>query len=127
MRSFVSTTRLQAVTGGFLGPNHLKMLEERVNKNLREKQFAIWRIEEPWLPRTKKSQGARLGGGKGRIKRYVTPVRAGRIILEVGGYIIEPEVNSFPFYPIPYIPSLNLGSLVFVLPRRSVADESGIR
>jgi len=95
---------LAAVNGGFLGPNHLKMLEERVNKNLREKQFAIWRVEEPWLPRTKKSQGARLGGGKGRIKRYVTPVRAGRIILEVGGYIIEPEARSFLCYLADLLP-----------------------
>jgi len=95
---------LAAVAGGMLAPNHFKLLEERVNKNLRDKQFAIWRVEAPWLPRTKKSQGNRQGGGKGRIKRYVTPVRAGRIILEVGGHIIEPEARSFLCYLADILP-----------------------
>lgn len=55
-------------------------------------QFAIWRVGPPWLPKTKKPQGTKLGGGKGSISHYVTPVRAKRIILEVGGYITEAEV-----------------------------------
>ena len=63
-----------------------------MNKNLLENQFAIWRVDAPWLPRTKKAQGTRLGGGKGSIAKYVTPVRANRIILEVGGFITEVEV-----------------------------------
>lgn len=29
--------------------------------------------------------GQRMGGGKGSIDHYVTPVKAGRIIIEVGG------------------------------------------
>lgn len=66
--------------------------QERINKNLIERQFAIWRVDPPWLPRTKKAQGTRLGGGKGSIQKYVTPVKASRIILEVGGHITEIEV-----------------------------------
>lgn len=47
--------------------------------------FAIWRVPAPWQPVTKKGQGQRMGGGKGAIDHYVTPIRAGRIIVEMGG------------------------------------------
>ena len=47
--------------------------------------FAIWRVDPPWQPLTRKGQGKRMGGGKGSIDHYVTPVKAGRVILEVGG------------------------------------------
>ncbi|EYC10878.1 hypothetical protein Y032_0053g2348 [Ancylostoma ceylanicum] len=42
--------------------------------------------------------GTRLGGGKGSIQHYVTPVKAKRIILEVGGHITEIEAKSFLLY-----------------------------
>ncbi|VDM34177.1 unnamed protein product [Toxocara canis] len=64
-----------------------------------DKQFAVWRVPAPWLPRTKKAQGTKLGGGKGNISKYVTPVRANRIILEVGGFITEFEVRKFLHLP----------------------------
>jgi len=47
--------------------------------------FAVWRIEPPWKPITKKGIGVRMGGGKGAINHYVTPVKADRIIVEMGG------------------------------------------
>ena len=34
------------------------LLQERINKHILDKQFAIWRVDAPWLPRTKKAQGA---------------------------------------------------------------------
>ncbi|MFH4978987.1 hypothetical protein AB6A40_005696 [Gnathostoma spinigerum] len=89
---------LRAVSGGMISSADFDFVQERVNKRLREKQFAIWRVPPPWLPRTKKAQGTRLGGGKGSIHHYVTPVRARRIILEVGGYITETEARSFLMY-----------------------------
>lgn len=42
------------------------------------KMFAHWRIDAPWQPITKKSQGMRMGSGKGGIDHYVTPIKAGR-------------------------------------------------
>ncbi|KAK0414494.1 hypothetical protein QR680_011463 [Steinernema hermaphroditum] len=89
---------LAAISGGFISSADFKFLEDRINKNLIDKQFAIWRVDPPWLPRTKKAQGTRLGGGKGSIQKYVTPVRANRIILEVGGHITEVEARAFLMY-----------------------------
>uniref|UniRef100_A0A1I7Y6Q0 Large ribosomal subunit protein uL16m n=1 Tax=Steinernema glaseri TaxID=37863 RepID=A0A1I7Y6Q0_9BILA len=89
---------IAAISGGFISSADFKFLEDRINKNLIERQFAIWRVDPPWLPRTKKAQGTRLGGGKGSIQKYVTPVRANRIILEVGGHITEIEARAFLMY-----------------------------
>ena len=36
-----------------------------------------------------------MGGGKGSIKEYVTPIKAGRIILEVGGRVSWEEVRPW--------------------------------
>ncbi|KAI6177128.1 Ribosomal-L16 domain-containing protein [Aphelenchoides bicaudatus] len=76
----------------------------RINKNLATNQFAIWRVPAPWLPRTKKAQGVKLGGGKGSIHHYVTPVRAKRIILEVGGYITRDEAYGYLAHFSAFIP-----------------------
>lgn len=56
--------------------------------------FAIWRVDAPWQPVTKKGQGQRMGGGKGPIDHYVTPVKAGRVIVEVGGHAEYQEVSK---------------------------------
>jgi len=101
---------LAAISGGFLRPTDFKLLLARVNSNLMKNQFAVWRVDPPWLPRTKKAQGVKLGGGKGSIHHYVTPVRAGRIILELGGHITEQEayaylahIPDFIQFPIEFI------------------------
>lgn len=37
-------------------------------------------------------QGQRMGGGKGNIDHYVTPIRSGRIIIEIAGHCEYVEV-----------------------------------
>ncbi|KAI6188507.1 hypothetical protein M3Y98_00362300 [Aphelenchoides besseyi] len=93
-----------AVTGGFIGPKEFKLLTTSVNKNLAPRQFAIWRVPAPWLPRTKKAQGTKLGGGKGSIHHYVTPVRSGRIIFEIGGHITDIEARAYLAYLPDFLP-----------------------
>lgn len=55
--------------------------------------FAIWRIDQPWKSVTRKGQGHRMGSGKGAIDHYVFPLRAGRIIVEMGGHCEFEEVE----------------------------------
>lgn len=72
---------------------HFEMARLVVARKLDQKRmFAIWRVDPPWQPVTKKGQGQRMGGGKGAIDHYVTPIKAGRIILEVGGKCDYAEV-----------------------------------
>lgn len=56
--------------------------------------FACWRISGPYKPVTRKGLGQRMGGGKGAIDHYVTPVRYGRLIVEVGGKVELGEVED---------------------------------
>ena len=77
---------MQALGGGNLRHGHIESLRLNVNRKLDfNKAFAIWRIDCPWKPITKKGLATRMGGGKGSIHHYVTPVKANRIIMEVGG------------------------------------------
>ncbi len=75
-----------ALSGGNLQYGHFEMLRNTINRNLDlSKSFAVWRVDPPWKPITRHGQGKKLGGGKGGIEFYVTPVKRGRIIVEVGG------------------------------------------
>lgn len=72
---------------------HFEMARLVVARKLDMKRmYAIWRIDPPWQPVTKKGQGQRMGGGKGAIDHYVTPIKAGRVILEVAGKCEYAEV-----------------------------------
>ncbi|CDS42082.1 39S ribosomal protein L16 mitochondrial [Echinococcus multilocularis] len=79
---------IQALEGGELLIGHLDMIRATVNRKIDEKRmFAVWRVPGPWKPKTRKSLGKRMGGGKADIHHYVTPVRANRIIVELGGHL----------------------------------------
>ena len=83
-----------ATGGGRMKYNHFEFIRFILYKNIDYKvAFALWRIPDPWQPITKKSQGSRMGGGKGNIDHYATPVRAGQVIFEIGGKIEFFEVK----------------------------------
>jgi large subunit ribosomal protein L16 len=87
---------IRALQGGQMHHGHFEMVRNGINRKLDEsKMFAVWRIDAPWKPITRKGQGHRMGGGKGAIDHYVTPVKAGRIIIEMGG-----ECEFREAYPI---------------------------
>ncbi|XP_023306697.2 39S ribosomal protein L16, mitochondrial isoform X2 [Lucilia cuprina] len=85
-----------ATGGGRLRWGHLEMIRLTIGRKMDiSRMFAIWRIPAPWQPITKKGQGQRMGGGKGAIDHYVTPIKAGRIILEISGKCEFAEVKPF--------------------------------
>lgn len=85
-----------ALQGGRVKHPHIELTRLSIGRKMdTNRMFAIWRIPEPWQPLHKKSIGVRLGGGKGAIDHYCTPVKAGRVILEVGGQCEFSEVSSF--------------------------------
>lgn len=46
---------LQALSGGQLKPGHINMIRQTINKGLDpNRMFAIWRIDAPWKPVTKR-------------------------------------------------------------------------
>nr|CAG4649675.1 EOG090X0DE4 [Scapholeberis mucronata]SVE93876.1 EOG090X0DE4 [Scapholeberis mucronata] len=85
-----------ALCGGRLRAGHMEMIRMTVNRKMdASRMFAVWRVDAPWQPLTRKGQGKRMGGGKGAIDHYVTPIKAGRIIVEVGGNCEYEEVLPF--------------------------------
>ncbi|XP_071374222.1 large ribosomal subunit protein uL16m [Centroberyx affinis] len=80
--------------GGYLHWGHIEMMRLTINRKMDSRTtFARWRINGPYKPITRKGLGQRMGGGKGAIDHYVTPVRYGRFIVEVGGKVELGEVQ----------------------------------
>ncbi|KAL7288979.1 hypothetical protein TKK_0016937 [Trichogramma kaykai] len=83
-----------ALIGGRLRYGHTEMVRWTCGKKLPHSAFSLWRIDPPWQPVTRRGHGVRMGGGKGSIDHYVTPVKAGRVIIEVGGPFEYEEVRK---------------------------------
>ncbi|GJQ87569.1 putative ribosomal protein L16p/L10e [Trypoxylus dichotomus] len=92
--------------GGRLKFNHMEMLPLNIGRKMdTSRMFAVWRIDPPWQPLTRKGHGQRMGGRKGAIDEYVTPVKAGRIIFQLAGKceyfkvkdILEDLAKRMPF------------------------------
>ncbi|XP_035691117.1 39S ribosomal protein L16, mitochondrial-like [Branchiostoma floridae] len=79
---------IKALSPGLMRWGHFEMIRLTINRRMDTKtMWAKWRIEAPYKPLTKKGQGHRMGGGKGAIDHYVTPIKQDRIIVEMGGKI----------------------------------------
>ncbi|NXN95059.1 RM16 protein, partial [Rhinopomastus cyanomelas] len=99
-----------ALGGGYLRWGHFEMIRLTIGRNMDPKEmFAIWRVPAPFKPVTRKSLGHRMGGGKGPIDHYVTPVKSGCLLVELGGRCEFEQVKPFllqvarklPFQAIP--------------------------
>ncbi|XP_041455440.1 39S ribosomal protein L16, mitochondrial-like [Lytechinus variegatus] len=87
---------LLATTPGYMRHGHFEMIRLTINRFIGDSDhmFARWRVNAPFKPVTKKGQGQRMGGGKGSVHHYVTPVKAGRLVMEMGGKMEFEEVHS---------------------------------
>ncbi|XP_059208603.1 39S ribosomal protein L16, mitochondrial [Centropristis striata] len=84
-----------AMGGGYIHWGHIEMMRLTINRKMDvNTTFARWRFNAPYKPITRKGLGQRMGGGKGAIDHYVTPIRCGRFIVEVGGKVELGEVET---------------------------------
>jgi len=82
-----------AEQGGFLRHEHFELMKTMTDKMLEfDRMFAQYRVDPLYQSWTKKGTGQRMGGGKGSVHHYVTPVKEGRVILEIGGHCSYEEV-----------------------------------
>ncbi|NWV59984.1 RM16 protein, partial [Malurus elegans] len=85
-----------ALGGGYLHWGHFEMIRLTIGRSIDPKSmFAVWRVPAPYKSVTRKSLGHRMGGGKGPIDHYVTAVKSGRLVVEVGGHCEFGEVKPF--------------------------------
>lgn len=99
-----------ALGGGALRGAHLDWIRDRINRYIdTERLFAIWRIDPPWKAVSKKSLNKKMGGGKAKVHHYETPVKAGRILIEVAGIgeygeverVLKSICKKLPIYAMP--------------------------
>lgn len=84
-----------AISAGAMKRNHFEFIRNKFNRYLETKSsFAIFRIDAPYKPKTS-GGGKRMGGGKGNVKSYITPIKAGRVICEVGGKVTWEETRPW--------------------------------
>lgn len=104
-----------ALGGGALRGAHFDVIKNAINRALdTERFFAVWAIDPPWKAKSKKSQGKKMGGGKAKVHHFETPVKAGRIIIELAGIGEFGEVEPFlkkvcqklPIYSMPISQSI---------------------
>ncbi|KAM8924104.1 large ribosomal subunit protein uL16m [Pelodytes ibericus] len=104
-----------ALGGGYLHWGHFEMMRLTVNRTLSPRTtFSRWLVAPPHKPVTRKGLGQRMGGGKGAVDHYVTPVKADQLILEVGGCCEFAEVE----------PVLSLVAKKLPFPARAVSRQS---
>ena len=63
----------------------------------------VWIRIFPDKPVTKKPAETRMGGGKGDVYEFVTPIKAGRVLFEIGGVLKEVAVAALTLarYKLP--------------------------
>ncbi|MEE6519885.1 hypothetical protein FKM82_017650 [Ascaphus truei] len=85
---------LGALGGGYLHWGHFEMMRLTLIRSLSSRTtFSRWLVVPPHKPVTRKGLGQRMGGGKGAVDHYVTPVKADQLVLEVGGHCEFAEVQ----------------------------------
>ena len=73
-----------AIEPGRVTSRQIEAVRRLLRRRLK-KQARIWIRIFPSLPITKKPEEVRMGKGKGSVKYWVSPVRAGQILFEIKG------------------------------------------
>lgn len=95
------TFGIKCVQSGWISPNQLESVRKIISKKIREinKGFKgkIWIRIFPHKPVISKPKAVRMGKGKGSIKSWVCPVKAGQTVLEWEGPLFTFK-TSFELY-----------------------------
>lgn len=85
-----------AIHGGLIKSATFDTIRLYTGRKLKKgNSFAFYRVDPPYKPVTRHGAGKKLGGGKGSVKFYGTPIRAGRVIMEVAGNTYWEEVKPW--------------------------------
>jgi len=78
---------LKALENGRVTPKQLEATRRVITRKM-NRTGRIWFRVSPQIAITKKPQEVRMGKGKGLIKLWVAPVKAGKIIVEISNVSI---------------------------------------
>lgn len=75
---------LKALESKLISSKEIEAVINRLKRDL-GKKGRYWLRIFPHFPKTKKPAESRMGGGKGDVEDYVTPIKQGMILFEIGG------------------------------------------
>ena len=75
---------LKAIESDYLSENHIEIIRRIITKQM-DKLCRVYIKIKPWYPIIKKTQGTRMGKGKGKFKYFVYPVYIGHTIVLAAG------------------------------------------
>lgn len=84
IEGFFGGVVLCAIDYGIITSQHLESIRRSIRKKLKKKAKIFSHIF-PHLPLTKKSQGLRMGKGKGNVKKWVSLVDKRCLLFEIRG------------------------------------------
>lgn len=85
---------VKAVGCGWLTSSQIEAARRTITHSLK-RGGKIWIRVFPDKPKTQKSQGVRMGGGKGEVVTHVAVVKPGRVLFEVAGVSKEAAFSAF--------------------------------
>jgi len=93
---------LQAVSMGWVSSRQIEAARRAIT-HYTQRGGRVWIRIFPDKPITKKPPEVRMGSGKGDVYEYVAPVKAGRIMFEMGGIdrAVALEALKLAAYKLP--------------------------
>jgi len=85
---------VQASTAGFLTSRQLEAARKAMS-HFTKRNGKIWIRVFPQIPVTQKAQGLRMGGGKGAVVFFGSPIKVGTIVFEISGVPKEVAKEAF--------------------------------
>jgi large subunit ribosomal protein L16 len=85
----VGTYGLKALESGRITARQMEATRRAMTRKMK-RRGRVWIRIFPSTPITSKPNEVRMGKGKGNVDHWVSPVREGRILYEIGG--IPPEI-----------------------------------
>eukprot|EP01024_Parvocaulis_polyphysoides_P059983 TRINITY_DN6509_c0_g1_i1.p2 TRINITY_DN6509_c0_g1~~TRINITY_DN6509_c0_g1_i1.p2 ORF type:complete len:229 (-),score=29.03 TRINITY_DN6509_c0_g1_i1:240-926(-) len=82
---------LKALAPCLLRDKHIEVMRRVFTRHLK-KEGEMWLRVFPFVPITRKPQGARMGKGKGKVDHFAYRVRAGQLLMEFDGMPFEDVV-----------------------------------
>lgn len=84
---------LQAASMGWVSARQIEAARRAIT-HYTQRGGRVWIRIFPDKPITKKPPEVRMGGGKGDVYEYVAPVKAGRMMFEMGGVTKETALSA---------------------------------
>ena len=87
---------LKALGGGTISAKQIEAVRQTINRKIRP-AGRLWIRIFPDAPITSKPVGVRMGKGKGSVEEWVSIIRPGQVLYEIGGVSETKAITALKF------------------------------